>query len=436
MNAAEWILAHRWAMLPEMLQTIIRVATREISLADMRQTIAPRDGEPLEGTRRVEMFGNVAVIPVIGPIFPRGNLFSMVSGGTSISLLAKDFTRAVEDPQVEAIVLNIDSPGGEITGVNELGEMIYSARGKKPLVTYGYGMVASAAYWMGSATDKIVLDATAEAGSIGVVSAFTDYSEWDKKNGIKEIEIVSSQSPKKRLRPTSKDGRDYIQNIVDELADVFVSTVSRNRGVSEETVLMDFGAGGVKVAKSAVEAGLADEIGSLESVIESLSTSSPKGGFSMDISEFKSKHPEVYEQVRTDALDEGKRVGLEEGKKQAIADLEAATKEAREAGAKQERERIQGIEGLKKAGPTAAKVVEAEKFNPMSTKESVSVQILENQGEAVGQVGAAMAADGTELAATLVDVADQPGDGPGESEEEAYGRKAAEEYNKSLQNQQ
>ncbi|MBO0155228.1 S49 family peptidase, partial [Vibrio parahaemolyticus] len=88
---------------------------------------------------------------------------------TTTQLLAQDFTQALNDPSIKAILLNIDSPGGEAKGIHELAEMIYQARGKKRIIAYDGGNACSAAYWIASACDEIVIDATGCAGSIGTV---------------------------------------------------------------------------------------------------------------------------------------------------------------------------------------------------------------------------------------------------------------------------
>ncbi len=269
-TAAQWVLSHRWAITEEYLQTILGIAHRQITIDDaVRRAIAAKDGEPLANTRRTEIRDGVAIIPVIGPIFPRANIFTAFSGGTSIGLLAKDFTIALENRDVKSIVFNIDSPGGEVTGVSEFADMIYNAREIKPIVAYVYGYGASAAYWIASSASKVIAANTAEVGSIGVVSAWEDSREKDKKDGVQTIEIVSSFSPNKRPDPQTDSGKAQILKIVDDLALEFIGAVARNRGISTDTVMKDFGQGDVFVGRSAVAVRMIDEVGTLEGVIAS-----------------------------------------------------------------------------------------------------------------------------------------------------------------------
>lgn len=371
------VASSHWAITYQMYQVILSVASGQVSLQEARDAVSAKPLDPLDGTMTAGIRNGVAIIPITGIITPRRSLFSVLFGGASVEAIARDFTAAVENPDVRAIVFNVDSPGGNVTGINELNDMIYAARGKKRIESYLYGSGSSAAYWLPSATSKITMNDTAEAGSIGVVSTYIDWSKWDEKMGVQEIEVVSSQSPKKRLRPTSKEGRDYIQSLVDELAGVFIGRVARNRGVSPETVISDFGQGGVMVGQSAVDAGLADALGSLESVIDSLSKSqTPKGVSFMNPKEILEKYPEAHAAIlaegKTAGISEGKAQGFEEGKK-------AGIEEGKVAGAEAERERIKGIEALASSSPNAAKVVAESKFDAAMTKETMAVKILEDQ---------------------------------------------------------
>ena len=256
-----------WAIDQASLAQIIEIAERE---NEVPQAVAAKLGRPLENSYDVEYRDGVAILPVAGPLFRYANLFTMLSGATSYDMLARDFAAALANPRVESIVLNIDSPGGEANGVSEFADMIFAARGTKPVVAYVGGQASSAAYWIASAADEIVADEIAILGSIGAVMSVQDTREADAKAGKKRYDIVSSQSPDKRLDPATDDGRAKLQVMLDSLADVFIDKVARNRGTSRETVLSDYGKGGVFVGQAAVGAGLADRLGSFESIVAEL----------------------------------------------------------------------------------------------------------------------------------------------------------------------
>ena len=334
-----------WAIQPQALEEIIAIAERR---NETPEAVAARLGRELDNTQSTEIRNGVAIVPVTGPLFRYANLFTAISGASSYDVLATDFTAALENPDVQAIVLNVDSPGGDANGVSEFSDMVFAARGKKPIWAYVGGQAASAAYWIASSADQVVVSDTAVLGSIGAVVGIQDRREADAKNGVRTYEIVSTQSPYKRVDPGTDTGRAKIQEMIDALAGVFVAKVARNRGVSEDTVLSDFGQGGVFVGQAAIKAGLADRIGSYEAVLAEIRSSttaanagmnSPMLGHStatsevkMDITKLRAEHPELVAEIESQA-----KASVQ------VPDVEAVKAEATTAAATAERDRVLGI---------------------------------------------------------------------------------------------
>lgn len=259
-----------WAMTPEAHRLLLDIAAREMTpvrLEALERALSARAGQPLENSYEVAVRDGVAILPMYGPLFRHANLLTSVSGATSYQFLARDFTAALDDPTVRSIVLDVDSPGGEVNGCAELAGLIYQARGRKPIAAYIGGAGTSGAYWIASAADEIVCAQTALLGSLGVVSVYVDEAKAEEMAGLKTIEIVSSQSPYKRLEPTTDDGRARLQRRVDALADVFLRDVARHRGVALEVVAEQYGRGDILVGQAAVAAGLADRLGTLEQLL-------------------------------------------------------------------------------------------------------------------------------------------------------------------------
>jgi len=246
---------------------ILEIAARE-HIPDFEAVAAKRARRVDQADTMTIREGGVAILPVVGPIFRYANLFTEISGGTSVSALARDFNTALNDSSVKAILLNVDSPGGEVAGISELAQMIFDGRKKKRIAAYADGMMASAAYWIASAAGEIVADATAIVGSIGIVAAVPN----PEKRSARDVEFVSSQSPKKRPNPNTESGKTQIQAMVDDLAAVFVDAVAKHRAVSTATVLEKFGQGDVFVGRKAVAAGLADRLGSFEQTVADLAS--------------------------------------------------------------------------------------------------------------------------------------------------------------------
>jgi signal peptide peptidase SppA len=270
------ILNSPWAILPDRLDEIIEIygthlRGEKIDIA----AVEVRMGKKLDNEREQYAVENgTAVIPVHGVIAKRANLFMEISGGTSTQLLAKDFQAALDDPDVHSIVLAIDSPGGTVDGTQEIADMVRDSRGKKPIVAHADGMMASAAYWIGSGADRIYIagDTTA-VGSIGVVARHVDYSEADKARGVKVTEITAGKY--KRIasehEPLSQDGRAYLQSHVDHLYSAFFDSAAKNRGwaATPESALAKAD-GKIFLGKQAVNAGLVDGVSTLPALVSRL----------------------------------------------------------------------------------------------------------------------------------------------------------------------
>lgn len=259
-RAFELAASRPWLMLPDALDSLMAIADRQGD----PEALEARLGRPLENTRVVSMRDGIAIIPVTGPIMRYANMFTRISGATSTQELATDLQAALDNPQVKGIILNVDSPGGEANGINELGDMVYAARGKKPIKAYGGGTVASASYWIGSSADELVIDDTALLGSIGVV---VEVALREAREGEKRYTITSSNAPNKRPDLETEEGRAELSKTIDALGEVFVAKVARNLGVNPDQVPAMGDHGGLKVGAAAVASGLAHRLGSLESLI-------------------------------------------------------------------------------------------------------------------------------------------------------------------------
>jgi capsid assembly protease len=308
---------------------------------------------------------NICVFSISNIILPTENLLSQFLGATTLDRFTEVFKKAINNPTIQAIILNIDSPGGAVTGVHECAEMIYQARSKKPITAYVSGMAASVAYWLASACHEIVIDATASVGSIGVLSIHTDDKAQKEKNGLVQTQIVSSQSPKKRLDIAADEGKADIQANVDAIAEVFVENVARNRNVSVETVLSDFGQGRLSVGIHAVKQGMADRLGSLEQLIQEKSEKA-------NVATKFFSHPLTREKTMTDTLNVAEPPHITTEYLTAHhADL---VKTFYQAGAQQERERIQAVEDQCMPGHEA--LIKTLKFDGKTTSAEAALQVL------------------------------------------------------------
>jgi capsid assembly protease len=258
-----------WAILPSTLAAILDIVALRAhggKLSD--EEIQARIGEG-PAHKQASQQGVVAVLPLYGVITPKADLMSEISGGTSVQAFAADFRQLVNDDQVKAIVLDVDSPGGQTDLVSELATEIRAARGSKPIVAVANTMAASAAYWLASQADELIVTPSGHVGSIGVFAAHDDISGLQDQLGVKTT-LISAGKDKtlgNQFEPLSEEARQMIQGRVDEAYDMFVSDIAKGRGVSTAQVKGGFGEGRVVSATTAVSEGMADRVGTLEQTI-------------------------------------------------------------------------------------------------------------------------------------------------------------------------
>lgn len=278
-RAFQAITAEPWAIEPSWLPLLAAIASRNQSTPEFEsakdwqkrdfELMAGPAAQRLAGAHRTFVIDGVAVLPITGPIFPRANMMTEMSGATSISMLHNDYRAALDNKDIGAIMLLMDTPGGAVSGINGFADAVAAGAQKKYTVAHVAGSAASAGYWIASAASEITMERTALVGSIGVVSAVPKQVEPDK-NGEVLMEIVSTNAPNKRPDPTTEDGRGEIVAVLDAIEQQFIADVARGRKVSIEKVIADFGKGGVKVGKSAVSAGMADKVQSQEATLNGL----------------------------------------------------------------------------------------------------------------------------------------------------------------------
>jgi ClpP class serine protease len=262
-----------WAITLPALEGLLRAAERELTAEDYKlfhqldqvkkEALVSDLGERLTDTKHAYANGKTGILFIDGPIIPRASAMTDASGLTSIDGLTRDFQMLEADEKIQHIVMLFDSPGGAVAGVSDFAQMV--SMSSKLTTAFIFGQALSAAYWIASAADKIVSVDTGLAGSIGVVLTHTR-----KVDGVEKREFISSQSPLKHADPDSKEGREAIQQIADDLGDVFVSAVAKNRDVDKDEVLEKYGKGASVVAARALEAGMIDEIQSLDSILTGL----------------------------------------------------------------------------------------------------------------------------------------------------------------------
>ena len=204
----------------------------------------------------------VATIQIHGSLTNQDSPLNSLFGITSYNDIRNAIVTAVEDEDIERILLDIDSPGGDAKGVSELSEFIKLAAERKPIDSYVSGSAFSAAYWIASASDSIAGPKMSEAGSIGVIAILGDMTEMFKKQGVKVTVFRGGKykalgNPYEKL---SESGRKTIQAKIDKMEGFFLDAVAENRSIPRNKVKSQVGEGLTFFAEEAVDNGLMDEI--------------------------------------------------------------------------------------------------------------------------------------------------------------------------------
>ena len=249
-----------WAILPERLNHLceqIRTGeTAQFVGANVRQA----------SLRKV---GSVAIIPVTGEIMHRSSFISEFFGFATTDKISAQVKMAANDPEVKTILLDVDSPGGTVPGVEELADLIRDVREVKKVVSVANSLSASAAFWISSQANEAVSIPSGSVGSVGVFAMHEDWSEALAGEGIK-VEFISAGKFKVEgnpFEPLTSEARAQMQDRVDKIHDVFIKSVAKGRGVSASTVRSGFGEGRVMLAPDAKKMGMIDSVRTLDQVL-------------------------------------------------------------------------------------------------------------------------------------------------------------------------
>lgn len=262
------------ALHPRKAEVVMAALTDRFGLTRI-QSMSDWDDEDDTFTRQARDTGydvveGVAIIPIQGTLVQKLGTLRPYSGMTGYDGIRACFLRAMNDSEVTAICLDIDSPGGEVAGCFDLVDEIYASRGSKPIWAILSESAYSAAYALASAADKIIVPRTGGVGSVGVIVMHVDWSQKIKSEGL-QVTIITYGDRKAEsnpYEPLSDAAHKAIQSDIDEMGRLFVSTVSRNRGIAEKTIRDTEAA--CFLGADGVQLGLADKVASPDSAFRDL----------------------------------------------------------------------------------------------------------------------------------------------------------------------
>ena len=329
-------------ILPDKLDVILgvigeRIGVEDVELATFGYEATERKEEHIPKT--------ISVVKVHGSLVNRTHGLNAMSGLQSYDDIRNEF-RAALAANTDAILLDIDSPGGEASGVMDLSDEIYEARGEKPIYASANESAFSAAYAIASAADKIFLSRTGHVGSIGVIAVHRDQSEADAKAGMKYTTIYKGdrKTDLSPHGPLSDEAKMMLEEEVADHYELFTKTVARNRGLKVAEVIAT--QAGMFMGEKAIQRGLADEVVSFSEVpgriLEDLTANSNKEDVEMstkqvdtkseekevkimNAAELREKYPDLVAQIEGSITD---RMSAEISEREAVmAEKEAETTE-------------------------------------------------------------------------------------------------------------
>lgn len=280
-----WCLSSPWALMPERMAAYARVLAAHATGAELaavdkiaRDDLGPGllalddDGSPVQAaaaasSRNRARAGAIAVVPIYGTIVQRASQLDMCEQGTSTQQISAALADAMADDSVSQILLDIDSPGGSVYGVQELAAEI--AGSKKPIIALSNSLAASAAYWLGSAASEFYCTPGGEVGSIGVWMAHQDWSAALEADGVK-MTLISAGEFKVEgnpYQPLGTEAQKFMQSRVDDYYAAFTRGVAKGRKVSVEQVRQGMGQGRCYGADQAKAERMIDGIMTLDQVI-------------------------------------------------------------------------------------------------------------------------------------------------------------------------
>jgi len=270
--------------------------------------------------------GGIAVIPVQGPLSKGDRWWSM---GSSYSAIGNMVRRALSDVSVRSLLLDIDSPGGEASGCQELGAVLAAADAKKPVYAWADGQCCSAAYWLASTARVLAATPTTTVGSIGVIGVHLEISQAAEKAGY-TYTVFSAGKEKaygNQYEKLSPQARSAIQAEFDGLYALFVGDVAANRSL-ENATSGQWADGQCFLAQAGQDAGLVDRIQHRDEFLASIREEH------MDRQELKAQHPDLYQAV------------LAEGKEAAAAETGQALSQAKTEAAQAAQQQVVVMAGV------------------------------------------------------------------------------------------
>jgi signal peptide peptidase SppA len=258
-----------------LLQLLAEQTGERLFALDLTAAAAWQAREPAAAPKAPD---KVAVLPLQGVLSANGVRFFGRQLTPGMNTFRQAIAAAADNPEVGAIVIDADSPGGTVAGTPETADAVRQAAAKKPVVAMVDTVTASAAYWIVSQASQIWANPSAELGSIGVMGTHIEFSRALDQEGITATVIRSKNAAFKNeanpFEPLSEAALAALQASADEAETGMLATIATGRKMKPDQVAEHFGQGRMMSAARAKDAGMVDRVGSMADLLSSLRTSS------------------------------------------------------------------------------------------------------------------------------------------------------------------
>jgi len=332
-HVTEAVCGTPWVCLPEKLDEItdfldIKANGGDVSAEQIRELMRladdygdDDDDDDDDDDRLYQTVGNLAVISFVGVMSPRINMLQAMSGGTSTMMMGQAFRAADADPNVKAIVLSLDSPGGAASYVPELASIIRAT--KKPTTTAATNMMASGGFWVGTASDHVYASESTLTGSVGVYTIQKERVEADEKAGIKHRVIRAGELKAAGIEYEKATAAQVasLQRRVDSIYEQFHSALAIQLNVTKAQVEDRFGKGEVFLAAEAAERGMINGVMMFEEVLDLVSRNA-SGAVSVFVTQEVETDMKITQRIRAALLAQNlvKSMDLDDDRVQLVID--------------------------------------------------------------------------------------------------------------------
>lgn len=274
-HLAGFAVSSPWALEPDMLAVVVSILSRRLAGQETAlDVVALGNGQRRDLSPSPK---GVGVLPLHGVIAPKANMFSDVSGGTTFQTATEQLREMVSKADIGTIVLDFDSPGGNVQGADEFAHEVLKARAVKPVIAQVNYRMCSAAYWVGSCATEIVTAPSGVVGAIGVYSLHNDLSKALADLGVKRTYLS-----KGKFKVEGNETEALTDSTKERwLAEMeipytkFINAVAHGRGVAPDAVRAGFGEGRAVQADEALRLGMVDRIATLDDTLTRLTGPAP-----------------------------------------------------------------------------------------------------------------------------------------------------------------